>query len=386
MRKLLTKTLILTAVSAVFLTASAFAAEIGTGVITASSLRMRSEPSLDASTITSIKKDVQVSVHDELDGWFKIVYNDMTGYVSAEYVAFTPAPTENAEPVEMPAEPAEVPAEPAETVESEETSKSATIGGNKVNFRTGPSTSSDVIEKLSEGVEVELVSTENGWCQIIYNGQTGYVSADYVCVDGEAVQNSRGIVIGSCVNVRSGPSTNYDIVMKVYAGAILDLLDEKDGWYSISYNGKTGYISNDYVREYKGNAASSIGEEAAALALSFLGVPYVYGGASPSGFDCSGLTLYVFKQFGYSLSHSASAQWHNSGEYVERSDLQPGDLVLFNDPSRNAGKACSHVGIYIGNGEFVHASSSSSSGKCVRISSLSEGYYNKYYKGAKRIG
>lgn len=381
MRKLLTKTLILTALAAVFMTASASAAEIGTGVITASSLRMRSEPSTSASTIMSIRRDTQVSVHEQLDGWLKIVYNDKTGYVSADYVAYTPNPVDTTESSEdEPAIPAETPAE------TEETATTATIGGNKVNFRTGPSTSSDVIAKLSEGTEVELVSTENGWCEIVYDGQTGYVSADYVCVDGKALQNARGIVIGSCVNVRSGPSTDHSIVTKVYAGTIVDLLDEEGNWYSISYDGKTGYISADYVREYKGNTASSIGEEAAALALSFLGVPYVYGGASPSGFDCSGLTLYVFKQFGYTLSHSASAQWRNSGVYVERSDLQPGDLVLFNDPARNAGKACSHIGIYIGNNEFVHASSSSSGGKYVRISSLSESYYNKYYKGAKRIG
>ena len=372
MRKLLKKTLILAVLTAAFIATSAAAAEIGTGVITASSLRMRSEPSTSSSTITYIKKGVQVSVHEQLDGWFKIVYGDKTGYVSADYVTYTPASV----PVEEPSAPAE------ETAQS----GTAVIGKNKVNFRSGPSTSAGIIASLEKGTEVELVSSEGGWCQIIYDGQMGYVSADYVYVDGKAVQNSRGIVIGSCVNVRSGPSTSNSIVTKVYAGTIVDLLDKKDNWYSINYNGKTGYISADYVRNYKGNTASSIGEEAAALALSFLGVPYVYGGASPSGFDCSGLTLYVFKQFGYALSHSASAQWHNSGEYVDRNDLQPGDLVLFNDPARNAGKACSHIGIYIGDGDFVHASSSSSGGKCVRISSLSESYYNKYYKGAKRIG
>ncbi len=119
--------------------------------------------------------------------------------------------------------------------------------------------------------------------------------------------------------------------------------------------------------------------------MNYLGVRYVYGGASPSGFDCSGFTLYVFKQFGYNLPHSATSQWYESGQYVERSDLQPGDIVLFCDPSRSNGKACSHVGIYIGNGEFIHASSGSS-GKYVRISSLNTGYYNTYYKGAKRLG
>lgn len=121
------------------------------------------------------------------------------------------------------------------------------------------------------------------------------------------------------------------------------------------------------------------------LALSYLDVPYVYGGASPKGFDCSGFTMYIFSQFGYSLPHSATSQWNSSGEYVEREDLQPGDLVLFCDPSRSNGKACSHVGIYIGDNEFVHASSGSS-GKRIRISSLDEDYYDGYYKGAKRLG
>ena len=119
--------------------------------------------------------------------------------------------------------------------------------------------------------------------------------------------------------------------------------------------------------------------------MGYLGTPYVYGGESPKGFDCSGFTRYVYKQFGYDLPHSATSQWFNSGTYVERADLQPGDLVLFCDPSRSNGKACSHVGVYIGDNEFVHASSGSS-GKYVRISSLTEGYYSRYYKGAKRLG
>ena len=91
-----------------------------------------------------------------------------------------------------------------------------------------------------------------------------------------------------------------------------------------------------------------------------------------------------FSLFGYSLPHSATSQWNSSGTYVDRSDLQPGDLVLFCDPSRSGGKACSHVGIYIGDNNFVHASSGSS-GKYVRTSSLNESYYSGYYVGAKRV-
>lgn len=375
MRKLLTKKMVLSVLAVAILSVSVAAAEIGTGVVTATSLRMRSEPSVDASTIMLIANGEEVAVQEKLDGWYKIVYNEQTGYVSDDYVNFTAAPEAEAAPEEQQEEP---------TLPEEE-SKAATVNGNSVNFRAEPSRDAEVIAKLDKGTEIELLSTEDGWCKIVYDGQTGYISADYVAVDGIAVQNARGIVTGTGVNVRKGPSTDTEVLTKLSAGKIVDLMELKDGWYKIRIDGIEGFVSGDYIREYVPAASSAIGDQAAALAMSFLGVPYVYGGASPSGFDCSGLTLYVYKQFGYNLSHSASAQWANSGVFVERSELQPGDLVMFCDPSRSNGKACSHVGIYIGNNEFIHASSGSG-GKQVKISSLSQDYYNRYYKGAKRIG
>lgn len=374
MRKLLTKTLILSVLAAAVMTVTAFAAEIGTGVVDASSLRLRSEPSLSSSTITYLSKGTVVSVYEQLDGWYKVTYNGMTGYVSGDYLNYTPAESADEPVIDSGSE------QPQAT-----TAKVGTINGNNVNFREQPTTSSAIIGKLAKGTEVEVLSVSDGWCQVSCSGVIGYVSADYVEVAGETLGQKKGIVVGSCVNVRSGPTTGHGIVTKVYAGAIVELLGQNGDWYQISYNGYQGYISADYVREYKGSTTSAIGEQVVAMAMSYLGVPYVYGGASPSGFDCSGFTLYIFKQFGYNLPHSATSQWYNSGEYVERGDLQPGDLVLFCDPSRSNGKACSHVGIYIGNGEFIHASSGSS-GKYVRISNLNSGYYNTYYKGAKRLG
>lgn len=374
MRKLLTKTLILATLAAAILTVSALAAEIGTGVVNASSLRLRSEPSLTSSTLAFLPNGTVVSVHEQLDGWYKVVYRDMAGYVSADYLVYTPG-TVTEEDVETDGSDVQQ--------DVEETKTEGTISGSDVYFRSGPSTSSEVLGVFVKGTVVEVVSAADGWCEIVYDGKTGYVSAAYVALNGE--ESKRGIVIGSCVNVRSGPSTADGIVTKVYAGAIVDLIELNNNWYYINYNGYSGYVCADYVREYKGNTASAIGEQVVAMAMSYLGVPYAWGGASPSGFDCSGFTLYIYKQFGYSMSHSASAQWHDAGEYVERSDLQLGDMVFFADPARTNGKACSHCGIYIGNGEFIHASSSSS-GKYVRISSLTSGYYNTYYKGAKRLG
>ena len=108
-------------------------------------------------------------------------------------------------------------------------------------------------------------------------------------------------------------------------------------------------------------------------------MPYVYGGSSASGFDCSGFTMYVFAQVGIKLPHGATSQL-SYGTEVSRSDLQPGDLVFFQD----YGYTASHVGIYIGGDQFIHASSSYYNGHCVVITSLSEAYYNNHYLTARR--
>jgi cell wall-associated NlpC family hydrolase len=109
------------------------------------------------------------------------------------------------------------------------------------------------------------------------------------------------------------------------------------------------------------------------IAMRYLGVPYVWGGSSPSGFDCSGLVAYAYGQMGVSLPHYTGALW-NVGVAVSRSDLQPGDLVFFD--------GLGHVGIYIGGGQFIHAPHT---GDVVKISSLGESWYASTYVGARRV-
>ena len=125
-------------------------------------------------------------------------------------------------------------------------------------------------------------------------------------------------------------------------------------------------------------SSSSLGQQVVDYAKQYLGCPYVYGGNGPSSFDCSGYTSYVYRHFGYTLNRTASTQLSN-GTSVSKSELQPGDLVFF---KYNTSKAASHVGIYIGGGQFIHASTNTYT---VKIDDLTRGHYANVYVGARRI-
>lgn len=128
--------------------------------------------------------------------------------------------------------------------------------------------------------------------------------------------------------------------------------------------------------DYKSD--ESLGNRAVSLAYNFLGVPYVYGAEGPNAFDCSGLTKYVYGKLGYSLPHYTGSQWNIGSHVKDRNSLLPGDLVFFNTCG-----SISHVGIYVGDGEFIHAPRR---GKTVEVASLNNSYYSSRYAGAVRIG
>ena len=258
--------------------------------------------------------------------------------------------------------------------------------GTSLRMRSEPNTSSAIVTTLNKSVAVALLDDSvPGWYKINYNGSTGYVSSDYLIIDQDNIFTTYGRVPEGTVNVRAAATTESESLATIDAGTVVTVNGLVNGWYDVTCEyGTEGYIRSDLL-VLTDNPSSSNGSSIVDIAMQHLGTRYVYGGSSAGGFDCSGFTMYVFKQAGYSLPHSATSQWQSGlGTRVYSiSELQPGDLVFFNDPSRNAGKACSHAGIYTGDGQFIHSSSSRSGG--VIVSSLTSGYYNTYFVGGIQV-
>ena len=271
----------------------------------------------------------------------------------------------------------------ASAAESQQAVAVGATTGSSLRLREEPTTSASVVTTLNKGVAVAILADEaDGWFQISYNGKSGFVSADYLIVDQDNVFTTYGRTNGDGVNVRSAPSTDGEVLASVNKGTIVAVNGFDNGWYDVTCEyGTEGYIRSDFL-DLTSSATSS--SAIAETAMQHLGTRYVWGGSSAGGFDCSGYTMYIYGQYGYSLPHTATGQWQSGigTKVYSIGELQPGDLVFFNDPSRNAGKACSHAGIYIGNGQHIHASSSKNG---VVISDLTSGYYNRYFIGGIHV-
>lgn len=274
------------------------------------------------------------------------------------------------------------------------------ITGSSVRMRAGASTSTSILTQLDKNTVVSVLDKANSdWYKISYDGKTGYVSADYLQQDNDNVFTAYGRINGSGVNVRTEPNTNCAVVDTLSRNTTFTVNGLTNGWYNVTLrSGAAGYIRSDLVAldndakvivsapaDSTTPVASSVnGQAVAKYAKQFLGIKYVYGGSGPKTFDCSGFTQYVARQFGTSLLHSATSQWQSGkGSKVTMDQLEPGDFVYFCDPSRSKGKACSHCGIYIGDGQFIHASSSK--GKVVISELFTSKYYSGYFVGGLRL-
>jgi cell wall-associated NlpC family hydrolase len=295
--------------------------------------------------------------------------------------------------------------------------KTGIITGDIVNLRATPDTSAKVLAQLEKGKKVSVLGSEGDWFKVSFNDATGWINDNYVIIRDQVT--STGTVSGDVVNVRSKPDKSSEILTKLEKGAKVDIYERSGDWYRISIgNERFGWVNKEFlsvrsntvsrglttdvqapvtvtkenegkaVEANKGDGAANVADgdkisdqrqEIVAYAKKFIGVKYVSGGSSPKGFDCSGFVSYVFKHFDITLER-VSRDMGNGGTAVKKADLKPGDLVFFDT---NGGlNAIRHVGIYIGNNNFIHASSGSGHRR-VMISSLSDSFYSKCYMRAR---
>jgi len=273
--------------------------------------------------------------------------------------------------------------------------KKAKVIGDNLNVRTSPDLSAEILTRLPKGIKVKVLGESGDWYNISYEEITGWVFGQYLSFEDKPI--GVGIINGRNVNVRSTPEiTSDNVITQADSGDTFDVYECSGDWYRIQLSGqKFGWVFKDYIivrdsvssrgsggqADRDSGSGSTKGQQIVEYAKRFLGVKYRYGKASPSeGFDCSGFVYYVFNHFGIKLQRSSKDQ-AKYGVRVDKKDLRAGDLVFFDtDGGLNA---VNHVGIYIGNGKFIHASSGSSAKKVV-ISDMSSGYYANRYMTARR--
>jgi len=282
------------------------------------------------------------------------------------------------------------------------------VDASSLRLRSGPGSSYKTLDYASDNEVVVVLGKSGSWYKVNYNLQVGYMHSDYLDVaTRENAELGYGAINGDQVKLRSGPATSYAISAVTSLNEKAYIIGINNSWFKVIYGDKIGYIRSDYVdltqipyenkdsqnkplffvggkstgvspsaSALNGTTNSGTADKIIATAKKYIGVPYVWGGTTTSGFDCSGFTQYVFKQHGVSLLRT-SKQQYSMGTSVSRSGLKKGDLVFFN----TSGSGVSHVGIYMGNNQFIHASTS----KGVTISSLTSSYWMGTYLGARRV-
>ncbi|AJH72319.1 cell wall hydrolase, possible N-acetylmuramoyl-L-alanine amidase [Bacillus cereus ATCC 4342] len=371
----------------------------GNYTVNVSSLRVRTGPSTSHTTVGSVTKGQVVQVVGEVQDWFKINYAGQTAYVSKDYVT-KGGSSDNA-------------TQGNNQNNNQNNNVTVQTGGTYVvnatslRVRTGPATYHSVIGGVLNGTTLNVIGSEGSWFKVNYQGKTGYVSSEFTkFVKGGTTtpeqpkqpekpnQGAIGdyYINASALNVRSGEGTNYRIIGALPQGQKVQVISENSGWSKINYNGQTGYIGTRYLSKTpvggaidnkpnnnnnnnnnSNNNNNNSGDSSSILAYakSMQGVPYVWGGTSANGVDCSGYIYHVFKKFGHNISRqSVAGYW---GSLPQTSNPQPGDLIYFQNTYKSGP---SHMGIYLGGGSFIQAGD-----KGVAIASLSNSYWKSHFLG-----
>lgn len=312
----------------------------GVGTVEVLGINVRENPNLEAKILDVLYVGAQVIVLSDVGDWYCISYNDVIGFIHKDFTSFT---------------------------ESAEADLGfGTIKVSTANIRQEPTMESVQVGAILEEEVVSIIGVKNDWYKIEFDDTIGYIRSDLI--DPTALE-PEPIYVAPIPIIDTAPS-----------GPISPVVSYKPEYVPVDqeeYVPEIAVPSPTPVEPEPEAPSTSAAADIISVAESYLGVPYVWGGTSPSGFDCSGFVQYVFKKCGYSLSRVADAQYNN-GYAVSYSNLAPGDLVFFERTYATNG--ISHVGIYTGGGYFIHCASGG-----VKYSTLSENYYSSRYYGACRV-
>ncbi|MBR4723428.1 MAG: C40 family peptidase [Clostridia bacterium] len=357
------------------------------------SINLRAAADIESDILNVLPLGTQLKVIDIDGDWFKVEAGSLTGYVKSCYATL------------------DFDAVKAVMLATTMYQKATVTTG--VNVRSEDNEESVILSSVAEGESVIVLDEFNDWCKVYFgeNYDIGYIKSEYVSVGDmvarseiNAKRNKRiaAIVKDGKIKVSSGvidvklmPNDDSETIVTLANGANCKIVSGGSKWTKIivSATNEIGYVKSSNVAEVvkevktsstakkpaattKSATAVGNGSKLVAQAAKYLGVKYVYGGSSPSGFDCSGLVQYCCRQLGVSVNRTASAQYSN-GAYVSRDNLQPGDLVFF-----SRGGRISHVVIYAGNGMVIHAPRT---GKTICYQSLSKICSYSHYVGARRV-
>lgn len=385
--------------------------------------KLRKTTSNDSIVLEIIPKKDEVEILEEDGDWYKVKYQKIKGYVQKEFIDVieeTSQIDETEDKKDEQTEENQVDLKKGDTV----------LAKTEIKLYMRPLINSKIITKIGKDKQIVILEIRNNWVYVNVEGINGWVKLSTLKSakqDSKTTQtdnkgndkkentnttiNKTAYISSTGINFREEPNTDSKVLKVFSQNAKITILEEQGTWYKIKHNDQEGYVLKEYVSSKKVEVTSrsaedrtktttetqnteststkkveektttktsSKGQEAANYVKQFVGCKYVYGGSTPKGFDCSGLTMYVYKKYGINLSHSATAQ-SKVGTKVERANLQPGDLVFFKNYRTNTG--IGHVGIYIGNNKFVHASTE----KTGVITSSLTGSYSTRYVTARRI-
>lgn len=379
----------------------------GNYTVNVSSLRVRTGPSTSHTQLGSVHKGQVVQVVGEVQDWFKISYGGQNAYVSKDYVTKGGSDSNVAQDNKQ---------QNSNNV-TVQTGGTYVVDATSLRVRTGPATYHGIIGGVLKGHTLNVIGAENGWFKVNHNGNTGYVSSEFVKFvkggttttnppannnnnndNNKAETPAQGggeyYINASALNVRSGAGTDYGVIGALPQGQKVQVFADESGWSKVNYNGRTGYVGTRFLSKTpvsgvqndkpaqkpadnnsnNNNNTSNNSRDTSSLlsyAKSMEGVPYVWGGTSANGVDCSGYIYHVYKKFGYSISRQSVAGYWSSFQHT--SNPQPGDLIYFKDTYKSGP---SHIGIYLGGGSFIQAGDNG-----VKVASLNNSYWSKHFLG-----